>query len=82
MPWWIFTVKTWQRINLFICMENDQPSDAAPAAPVPTPTPAPQIPDNSVRVEGILEIDNSRNGQQCLHFKIPFFFAGLTTDEN
>ncbi|MFI5336574.1 MAG: transcription termination factor Rho [Opitutales bacterium] len=44
-------------------MEKDQPTEASPAAPVPYPTPAPQPTDNSVRVEGILDIDNSRNGQ-------------------
>jgi len=42
-------------------MENDNPPAATPAAQTPVQPPAP--PDNSVRVEGILDIDNSRNGQ-------------------
>ena len=50
-------------------MEKEQPtaaaSDAAAPSPAPAPSlaPAPQAPDNSIRVEGILDIDNSRNGQ-------------------
>jgi transcription termination factor Rho len=32
------------------------------ASPTPSPAPAPVQPDNSIRVEGILDIDNSRNG--------------------
>jgi transcription termination factor Rho len=40
-------------------MEKDQSPDVAAA----TPAPAPQQPDNSIRVEGILDVDNSRNGQ-------------------
>jgi len=46
-------------------MENDQ-QPAAPASPAPEQNPAaqpPQQPDNSIRVEGILDLDNSRNGQ-------------------
>ncbi len=43
-------------------MDKDN-SPAAPAAsPAPTP-PAPVPPENIIRVEGILDIDNSRNGQ-------------------
>jgi len=41
-------------------MENDNPPAAAPA-PAPASTTA--QPDNSVRVEGVLDIDASRNGQ-------------------
>ncbi len=42
-------------------MDNDH-SPAAPASPAPTPAPVP--PENTIRVEGILDIDNnSRNGQ-------------------
>jgi len=42
-------------------MDNDNP----PAAPTESqaPAPAPVPPDNTIRVEGILDIDNSRNGQ-------------------
>ncbi len=42
-------------------MDNDN----SPAVPVtsPAPTPAPALPENTIRVEGILDIDNSRNGQ-------------------
>jgi transcription termination factor Rho len=44
-------------------MENEQQPDAS-ASPAPEQSPAPQSqPDNSIRVEGILDIDNSRNGQ-------------------
>jgi transcription termination factor Rho len=45
-------------------MEKDQQPDASasPAPENPAPQPPPQ-PDNSIRVEGILDIDNSRNGQ-------------------
>lgn len=46
-------------------MEKDQQPDA-PASPAPEQNPAaqpPQQPDNSIRVEGILDLDNSRNGQ-------------------
>ena len=41
-------------------MDKENPP-AAPASPPPSPAPVP--PDNSIRVEGILDIDNSRNGQ-------------------
>ncbi|HYC71477.1 MAG TPA: transcription termination factor Rho [Opitutaceae bacterium] len=40
-------------------MEKDQSPDA-PASQAPAPAPA--QPDNSIRVEGVLDIDNSRNG--------------------
>ena len=46
-------------------MDNDN-SPAVPAtsqAPTPTPLAAPAPPENTIRVEGILDIDNSRNGQ-------------------
>lgn len=46
-------------------MDKDQQPDAN-ASPAPEQNPAPQPPpqpDNSIRVEGILDIDNSRNGQ-------------------
>jgi transcription termination factor Rho len=46
-------------------MEKEQQPDA-PASQAPEQNPAaqpPQQPDNSIRVEGILDIDNSRNGQ-------------------
>ncbi len=43
-------------------MDKDNPSVAASTA-TPTPSPAPAQPDNSIRVEGILDLDNSRNGQ-------------------
>ena len=56
-------VKSRQRFNPHISMENEQPKVAASGATDPIPAPAPQVPDNSVRVEGILDIDNSRNGQ-------------------
>ncbi len=42
-------------------MDKDTPSAASTASP--TPSPAPPPPENTVRVEGILDIDNSRNGQ-------------------
>jgi transcription termination factor Rho len=42
-------------------MDKDN-TPAAPAA-TPAPSPAPAQPDNSIRVEGILDLDNSRNGQ-------------------
>ncbi|HVZ63221.1 MAG TPA: transcription termination factor Rho [Lacunisphaera sp.] len=41
-------------------MDKENPP-GAPASPAPSSAPA--QPDNSVRVEGILDIDNSRNGQ-------------------
>jgi transcription termination factor Rho len=41
-------------------MENDNQPAATPAAQPSAPA---QPPDNSVRVEGVLDIDNSRNGQ-------------------
>jgi transcription termination factor Rho len=44
-------------------MDKENPPVApASQAPTPTPAPAPQ-PENTIRVEGILDIDNSRNGQ-------------------
>ncbi len=46
-------------------MEKDQQPDA-PASQASEQNPAaqpPQQPDNSIRVEGILDLDNSRNGQ-------------------
>jgi transcription termination factor Rho len=43
-------------------MDKDNPSAAASTAS-PAPSPAPVQPDNSIRVEGILDLDNSRNGQ-------------------
>ncbi|MBI2510741.1 MAG: transcription termination factor Rho [Opitutae bacterium] len=46
-------------------MEKDQ-QPGAPASQAPEQNPAaqpPQAPENSIRVEGILDIDNSRNGQ-------------------
>jgi len=42
-------------------MDNDN-SPAVPATSQ-APTPAPVPPENTIRVEGILDIDNSRNGQ-------------------
>jgi transcription termination factor Rho len=42
-------------------MENDTPSAATPAPQTTAPTTT--QPDNSVRVEGVLDIDASRNGQ-------------------
>jgi len=42
-------------------MDNDIPPAAPVASQAPTPPPAP--PENTIRVEGILDIDNSRNGQ-------------------
>ena len=42
-------------------MDKDTPSAASTASPTPSPAPTP--PENTVRVEGILDIDNSRNGQ-------------------
>jgi transcription termination factor Rho len=41
-------------------MEKDNPPAATPADQAPAQPPA--QPDNSVRVEGVLDIDNSRNG--------------------
>ena len=43
-------------------MDKDTSSAASTASPTPSPAPAPAQPDNSIRVEGILDIDNSRNG--------------------
>ena len=43
-------------------MDKDTSSAASTASPTPSPAPAPVQPDNSIRVEGILDIDNSRNG--------------------
>ena len=43
-------------------MDKENPP-AAPLESSATPTTAPAQPDNSIRVEGILDIDNSRNGQ-------------------
>jgi transcription termination factor Rho len=45
-------------------MDKDTSSAASTASPAPSPSPAPAPvqPDNSIRVEGILDIDNSRNG--------------------
>jgi len=42
-------------------MDNEN-TPAVPATS-PAPTPAPALPENTIRVEGILDIDNSRNGQ-------------------
>ncbi len=42
-------------------MDNDN-SPAVPVTPQ-APTPAPALPENTIRVEGILDIDSSRNGQ-------------------
>jgi transcription termination factor Rho len=42
-------------------MDNDHPP-AAPSAS-PASSPAPVLPENTIRVEGILDIDSSRNGQ-------------------
>lgn len=42
-------------------MEKDQTPAAATPAPQASPQP-PAQPDNSVRVEGVLDLDNSRNG--------------------
>jgi transcription termination factor Rho len=42
-------------------MDKEIQPATAPAA-TPAPSPAPAQPDNSIRVEGILDIDNSRNG--------------------
>jgi transcription termination factor Rho len=42
-------------------MDKDNPPAVPEASPAPTPPPAP--PENTIRVEGILDIDNSRNGQ-------------------
>src|SRR5882757_11012451 len=41
----------------------DKENPAAPPQEVQATPPAPAQPDNSIRVEGILDIDNSRNGQ-------------------
>jgi transcription termination factor Rho len=41
-------------------MENEQSPDAPDASSAPAQAPA--QPDNSIRVEGVLDIDNSRNG--------------------
>jgi transcription termination factor Rho len=54
------TVKSRQLVHPIFCMENDNQPAATPAAQPSAPA---QPPDNSVRVEGILDIDNSRNGQ-------------------
>ena len=43
-------------------MDKDNPPAAPAASQAPTP-PAPVPPENTIRVEGILDIDNSRNGQ-------------------
>jgi transcription termination factor Rho len=43
-------------------MDKDTSLAASTASPTPSPAPAPVPPDNSIRVEGILDIDNSRNG--------------------
>jgi transcription termination factor Rho len=43
-------------------MDKDNPPAAAPAASPASATP-PAPPENTIRVEGILDIDNSRNGQ-------------------
>src|SRR5882672_6715074 len=42
-------------------MDKENPPAAPAASQAPTPAPAP--PENTIRVEGILDIDNSRNGQ-------------------
>jgi len=54
------TVKPSDSLNKF-CMDKENP----PAAPSESPAtpPAPAQPENTIRVEGILDLDNSRNGQ-------------------
>jgi transcription termination factor Rho len=47
-----------------LCMEKEKQPDASASQASDQPaSPPPQQPDNSIRVEGILDIDNSRNGQ-------------------
>jgi transcription termination factor Rho len=44
-------------------MDKENPPAAPEASPAPTTPPPPAPPENTIRVEGILDIDNSRNGQ-------------------
>jgi len=44
-------------------MEKEKPPAASSPEAAPAPATAPAQPDNSIRVEGILDIDQSRNGQ-------------------
>jgi transcription termination factor Rho len=44
-------------------MDKENPPAAPAPASAPAPTPAPAQPENTIRVEGILDLDNSRNGQ-------------------
>ena len=48
---------------LIFCMDKDNPPVAPAPAQAQASTPAPAQPENTIRVEGILDIDNSRNGQ-------------------
>ncbi len=43
-------------------MDKENPPATPPESQAPTPAPAPPA-ENTIRVEGILDIDNSRNGQ-------------------
>src|SRR6187402_1082320 len=43
------------------CMDNENPPVSPAESPATSPTPAP--PENTIRVEGILDLDTSRNGQ-------------------
>ncbi|RXK56307.1 transcription termination factor Rho [Oleiharenicola lentus] len=44
-------------------MDKENPPAAPAPAQAQAPSPAPAQPENTIRVEGILDIDNSRNGQ-------------------
>jgi transcription termination factor Rho len=44
-------------------MDKENPPDAPVSPDQPQASPAPAQPENTIRVEGILDIDNSRNGQ-------------------
>ncbi|MFZ5494145.1 MAG: transcription termination factor Rho [Verrucomicrobiota bacterium] len=44
-------------------MDKENPPAAPASAETPASPPAPAQPENTIRVEGILDIDNSRNGQ-------------------